>query len=178
MYLERLPGLQSMIHDYQNLTRNNELVWRLTAPVPTVRRSRQYDYYFSWSRVETDNGPGATLAVFVKNPSRTTDLRDPHAFMLVRAPCGTIEDIVVIFHAHITEWDMGTVVGGIRVVKGVVPEPKPRQSYIERKKDAEKFTFYINKELAKLFILGIQAAQKDALMRSQLELERIESIES
>lgn len=170
MYLERLPGIQARMHAYQEMTKNLELLWRLPVPVPAVRRSQLYDYYFSWGRFQCDDGLGATLAVFAKNMSRHVDLRDPHGFMAIKAPYGSIEDLIVIFHTHISEKDMGTLTDSIRVIKGVKAEVPWALE------DAERFTITVNKEIAKLFLLGIQSAQGEAIVRTEIELSRIESI--
>ncbi len=172
MLFERLPGIQARLHAYEEKTREGGIMWRMPAPVPESRRSRLNDYFFSWGRFDPDSdGPNsASLGVFVQNPNRKPNLYDPSGYMLIQAPFGTLEDLVVIFKTHIEEMDMGMVAGGIRVIKGVVPE-LPWQ-----KEEAELFTYEVNREISRLFFLAMEAAQITALLNTKLELERLDDL--
>lgn len=169
MYLERLKGLQARLHAYQEQTKNLEIMWRSPVPVPTVQRSRAYDYYFSFGLFEVEEGSGARISIFIKNPNRLPDLRDPQCLMLINAPYGTLEDMIVIFQSHISEKDMGRIAGTkVCIIKGVVPEI-PGVA-----KDAESFNFSLNRELMKLFLLSVQSAQTNALLQTNLDLGWLE----
>ncbi len=170
MYLERVKGIQARFHAYQEKTKRLELQWRLPVPVPTNVRSQLYDYYYTWSRFELDDGSlsDTSLAVFVRNPNHKLNLNDPKAFMTVKAPFGQIEDLLAIFNTHVDDHDMGTVINEILLFKGVIPEsPQLRE-------EAERFTFLVNREIAMLFTLAVENAQARALINTRLELDMLE----
>lgn len=196
MYLDRLPNLLPVLQSYQNMTTNLEIDWRAPALVPSRGIVRQHNYYFASGRFNAEESPrrGQLLAVFARNPNLKIDLRDPQAFMLIDAPFGTLDDVLVIFHSHISEKDTCNVAGSvaqseiaqpippqivpgekkevpsfesIKVVKGVVPEVPSTKS------DAEKFTFYVNKEIARLFLLANRMAQVSALVKLEIEIDAL-----
>jgi hypothetical protein len=171
VYIERFPGLQVQLHAYQEQTRNLELAWRMPAPVPTVQRSKWYDYYFTWANFEAEEvGKDLALAaLFSMNPARKPDLRDPRTHMLVLAPYGSIDDAVVIFHSHIDEKEMGRV-SGIRVIKGIKAELP------EFEKEVSKFNFLLNRELAILFALAARDAQTRTVLDTELHLSFLEGV--
>jgi hypothetical protein len=176
MYIERLPGLQARLHTYQEKTRNLELSWHPPVPVPTLVRSKRYDYYFSWGRFEiaeeaNKKGTESTsIAVFSKNPMNKVDLRDPRAYMLVLSPFDVIEDLIIVFNTHIHEKDMGMVAQTIQVIKGVEPQLPSGQ------REAEKFNFLLNRELAILFSLAVREAHVRALINTEIELSYLENV--
>ena len=180
MYLKRLSQTQAQLQAYQEKTRNLEVSWRLPMPVPTAQRSRQHDFYFTFGRFEVD-GPGQKviyLAVFTANPRRRLNLHDPHGFMMLQAPCGSVDDFLVIFNTHIGDADMGRLKIGygkedrILIVKGVESQVPGTEE------EAEHFTFCVNKEILTLFLLAQRTAQAQSLFETELELGRIMTLES
>lgn len=190
MYMRRLTQLKNQLHAYQEKTKNLEIVWHVPAPVPTVRKAEQFEYFYTWGRVEPlDNSHAPSLmAIFAKRPQARavltgpkphfdfrSELHDPSGFMFILAPYLSVDDLQVIFHSHVDDPDIGTIPIGeshemIRIVKGV-KAPLP-----QHEKEAHQFTFLINREIATLLYLAALRAQSAALMQTELELSRLERL--
>lgn len=167
MHKNRLGELQAQIVAYQLKTRENELVWRPAAPVPTSIHSQYGDFYFESGRFEVGD-EGARVALFAKQRKRL-DLRDPQAYVLVVSQELLLDDLLLLFKIHKDDADTGELRDKdrviARIIKGVVPDhPKVAR-------EAERFNMYLNRELARLYHLGAMSALKDGFDRLQQELE-------
>jgi hypothetical protein len=169
MYLDRLPEIQRELHDYQEKTKHLEIEWNPIRPVPTRQKSRLYDYFYTTARLEPLDEllNDELLVLFSKNPNHRVNFTDPHHYMLIHSPIGTVDDMLAIFHTHFEESDMGRIIELIRVIKGVVPEvPKVEE-------DANQFNISLNKEMRKLFLLAALDAQLRNIANTEFELAQL-----
>lgn len=174
--MKRWPEIRNEIELYQIKTTNHEVMWREPCPVPEPRRSMQHEYFFSWGRIQSDDHlNGHLLGLFRKNPNRKVDLRDPRAFMLTHTSNATIDDLVVAFHTHLEEKEMGVVAEEIRVIKAI----NTTNQFLEKNQEIEalEFNFALNREIERLFLLAVQMVSANQLLNANIELIRLDNLQ-
>ena len=176
MYREVLPVLMDRLRFYQDKTKRCELRWKPVALVP-AKCSGLHDFYFTYGEFETKK-ISSRLAVFAKNHrgQPRPNLLDPSGLIMVQAPFGNADDLLIFFWEHLK--DSGAVdvpfhgydeKHTVQIIRGVVPVSS---NLVD---EAEQFNFLLNRELHRLFLLGVKSTGCHPLSAINEELDWLDN---